>query len=483
MNEINLPNIKEARFRNKDYKAEIIRNAVKLTPQQKIMGNGLNYHVITYGCQANVRDGEVISGILESMGYTYTEAFSQADIIILNTCAIRENAENKVLGEIGFLQAYKRKKPEMIIGLCGCMAQEEKVVETLMKKYPQVELIFGTHNINRLPQLIENIISNKSRSIEVYSRQGDIYEDLPSVRQFKHKAFVNIMDGCDKFCTYCIVPYTRGQQRSRLSKDIINEVKDLYQKGYKEVTLLGQNVNAYGKDLDDDLSFAQLLAATSDVGIERIRFTTSHPWDFSDDMIDIIATRKNIMPFIHLPLQSGNNEILRLMARRYTAETYLELFDKIKNKVEDVAISTDIIVGFPNETLEQFEDTLKVVNHCQYDNAYSFIYSPREGTPAAKMNDNVDMATKKERLYRLNEKLGQYSKMHNVAYEGRIEKVLVDGYSKTDLNVMSGYTESQKLVNFQCHNAHVGDIIDVKITQGMKNSLNGIAVEEQKGEQ
>ncbi|MDO4378422.1 MAG: tRNA (N6-isopentenyl adenosine(37)-C2)-methylthiotransferase MiaB [Erysipelotrichia bacterium] len=483
MKEINLPNIRQAQFRDRNYRAEIIRDAVKLTPEQKIIGNGLNYHVITYGCQANVRDGEVISGILENMGYTYTDALSEADIIILNTCAIRENAENKVLGEIGFLQSFKRKKSEMIIGLCGCMAQEEKVVDVLMKKYPFVELIFGTHNINRLPQLIENIIHNKQRSIEVYSRQGDIYEDLPSVRQFKHKAFVNIMDGCDKFCTYCIVPYTRGQQRSRLSKDILAEVQYLYANGYKEVTLLGQNVNAYGKDLDDDLSFAELLGKVSDIGIERIRFTTSHPWDFSDDMIDMIASRKNIMPFIHLPLQSGNDEILRLMGRRYTSEQYLTLFDKIKTKVADVAISTDIIVGFPNETEQQFEDTLKVVNYCQYDNAYSFIYSPREGTPAAKMIDNVSLEDKKERLQRLNAKLGEYSKMHNVAYEGRIEKVLVDGYSKTDKEIMCGYTESQKLVNFRCNDAHVGDIIDVKITQGMKNSLNGIAVENKKGVQ
>ena len=391
-----------------------------------------NYHVITYGCQANVRDGEVISGILEKMGYSYTEAFSQADIIILNTCAIRDNAEKKVLGEIGFLQSYKRKNPNMIIGLCGCMAQEEKVVETLTKKYPYVELIFGTHNINRLPQLIENIYTNKARSIEVFSKLGDIYEDLPSVRQHKHKAFVNIMDGCDKFCTYCIVPYTRGQQRSRLSQDILNEVKSLYENGYKEVTLLGQNVNAYGKDLSNGDSFADLLAKVSDIGISRIRFTTSHPWDFTDDMIDIIASRSNIMPFIHLPLQSGNDEILRLMGRRYTSAQYLQLFDKIKNKVENVAISTDIIVGFPNETYQQFLDTIKVVDYCQYDNAYSFIYSPREGTPASKMEDSVSLQEKKDRLHQLNEKLAVYSKMHNKEYENTIQKVQVDGISKTN---------------------------------------------------
>ena len=478
MSEYSFPNLKKASFRDRSYQTNIVRNSVELTENQKILGNGLNYHVITYGCQANVRDGEVISGILEKMGYSYTEAFSQADIIILNTCAIRDNAEKKVLGEIGFLQSYKRKNPNIIIGLCGCMAQEEKVVETLTKKYPYVELIFGTHNINRLPQLIENIYTNKARSIEVFSKLGDIYEDLPSVRQHKHKAFVNIMDGCDKFCTYCIVPYTRGQQRSRLSQDILNEVKSLYENGYKEVTLLGQNVNAYGKDLSNGDSFADLLAKVSDIGISRIRFTTSHPWDFTNDMIDIIASRSNIMPFIHLPLQSGNDEILRLMGRRYTSAQYLQLFDKIKNKVENVAISTDIIVGFPNETYQQFLDTIKVVDYCQYDNAYSFIYSPREGTPASKMEDSVSLQEKKDRLHQLNEKLAVYSKMHNKEYENTIQKVLVDGISKTNSDTYCGYTESQKLVNFTCSNAHVGDIIDVKITQGMKNSLNGIAVEE-----
>ena len=301
---------------------------------------------------------------------------------------------------------------------------------------------------------------------------------MPSVRQHKHKAFVNIMDGCDKFCTYCIVPYTRGHQRSRLSQDILNEVKSLYENGYKEVTLLGQNVNAYGKDLSNGDSFADLLAKVSDIGISRIRFTTSHPWDFTNDMIDIIASRSNIMPFIHLPLQSGNDEILRLMGRRYTSAQYLQLFDKIKNKVENVAISTDIIVGFPNETYQQFLDTIKVVDYCQYDNAYSFIYSPREGTPASKMEDSVSLQEKKDRLHQLNEKLAVYSKMHNKEYENTIQKVLVDGISKTNSDTYCGYTESQKLVNFTCSNTHVGDIIDVKITQGMKNSLNGIAVEE-----
>lgn len=473
--EYKLPNAALARKRSASYQAPIIRHAVSLTETQKILGNGLTYHVITYGCQANVRDGEVLAGILQSMGYTFNEDLATSDVIILNTCAIRENAENKVLGEIGYLTNFKRKRPNMIIGLCGCMAQEEQLANKIVTKYPVVELMFGTHNINELPQLIENIYQNEQRSISVISDKGSIYEDLPSIRQFKHKAFVNIMDGCDKFCTYCIVPYTRGQQRSRLMEDILKEVQQLKDDGYKEVTLLGQNVNAYGKDLANDYaSFATLLEKVSDIGIERIRFTTSHPWDFNDEMIDVIASRDNIMPFIHLPLQSGNDEILKLMGRRYSQQQYLELFDKIVSRVKNVAISTDIIVGFPNETEEQFLDTLKVVEHCQYDNAYSFIFSPREGTPAAKMEDHTTLEEKKDRLQRLNERLGYYSKLNNQKYEGQIVEVLVDGVSKTDVEVMSGYTPQQKLVNFRSADAKIGDIIKVKITQGMKNSLNGI---------
>ncbi len=482
MSEYKLPNAKDARYRKASYRAPIVRDAIKLSDSQSILGNGLNYNVMTYGCQANVRDGEVISGILESMGFKATEDLAEADVIILNTCAIRENAENKVLGEVGFLQSYKRKKPNMVIGICGCMAQEEEIAKRITAKYPQVDLMFGTHNIYRLPDLLENIITNGKRSIDVRSELGSIYENMPTIRNSKHKAFVNIMDGCDKFCTYCIVPYTRGQQRSRLSKDILAEVQDLYEKGYKEVTLIGQNVNAYGKDLEDDLSFAELLAKVADIGVPRVRFTTSHPWDFNDEMIDVIASKENIMPFVHLPLQSGNSDILKLMGRRYTSEEYMELFDKIVSKVKNVCMSTDIIVGFPNETEEQFEDTLKMVEHCKYDNAYSFIFSPREGTPAAKMEDSVSLETKRERLAILNERLGYYSKLSNQKYEGQVVEVLVDGYSKTDLNVMSGYTPGNKLVNFTCKNAKVGDIIKVKITQGMKNSLNGVALEEDENE-
>ena len=482
MSEFRLPDEKQARIRSSSFRTEIVRDPVVLSEEQKILGNGLNYFVSTYGCQANVRDGEVICGILEQMGFKAVEDMALADLIILNTCAIRENAENKVVGELGFLQAYKRRNPRLIIGVCGCMAQEPQMARRIVEKHPVVDLMFGTHNIHRLPALLQNIIVNDQRSIEVLSQQGSIFEGMPTIRSSRHKAFVNIMDGCDKFCTYCIVPYTRGQQRSRLKEDVLKECRQLIDAGYKEITLIGQNVNAYGKDLKIGYDFAGLLNEVADLGIARLRFTTSHPWDFTDEMIDAIASRENIMPFIHLPLQSGNDEILRRMGRRYTREQYLDLYDRIVSRVSDVAVSTDIIVGFPNETRQQFEDTLSVVDYCKYDNAYSFIFSPRESTPAARMEDNVSLQEKKERLAELNGRLGEYSKMRNKQCEGKVYDVLVDGVSKTDSSVMSGYTRQQKLVNFRSEKARVGDIINVRITEGMKNSLNGIDVSEKRAE-
>lgn len=474
MNNISLPDLNKARFRSAGYKAEIIRNALDLNDVQRNLGSGLNYHVITYGCQANVRDGEVISGILEEMGYAHTELLEEADIIILNTCAIRENAEKRVVGEIGFLQNYKRIKPSLILGLCGCMAQEDVIVKQIMEMFPSVQLIFGTHNIFELPKLIENIIVNNEKSVKVYSRQGNIYEGLPSVRTSPYKASINIMDGCDKFCTYCIVPYTRGQQRSRLREDVLSEAKELVNAGYKEIMLLGQNVNAYGKDLSSENGdFARLLAEVAETGIPRIRFMTSHPWDFTDEMVDAIAKYDNIMPFVHLPLQSGSNSVLKRMGRRYTNDEYIALFDKLKSKVNELAVSTDIIVGFPDETDEDFEDTLKIVEYCKYDNAYSFIFSPRPGTPAAKMTDSIPMEVKKERLQRLNGRLAYYSKMNNLKWEGRTVEVLVDGPSKNNPTVYSGYTPQSKLINFTLKEGQIGDIINVKVTEGRKNSLNG----------
>ena len=397
----NGPSLKNAKHRGKD-EVHHIDDAYYI-PQDMIgIGKGQKYFIQTYGCQANERDSETLAGILESMGYLPTEEIKDAQVVLLNTCAIRENAEEKVFGKIGYLKKVKRTNPHLIFGICGCMAQEEVVVQKILEKHPQVDLIFGTHNIHRLPILLKQAMLEKEMVLEVWSKEGDVIENLPSHRAHPYKAWVNIMYGCNKFCTYCIVPYTRGKERSRLKEEIIEEVKELKNQGYKEITLLGQNVNSYGKDCYDDYHFASLLEDVAKTGIERIRFTTSHPWDFSDDMIEAIAKYDNIMPAIHLPVQSGNNEVLRRMGRRYSREQYLTLFDKIKKKIPDCTITTDIIVGFPGETDEQFEDTMSLYDYCEYDLAYTFIYSPREGTPAAKMEDSIDMKTKEERLQQLN---------------------------------------------------------------------------------
>ncbi len=471
-----LPSLKEAQKRTQ--RQVIIERALFELPEQaRALGNGKKYYLRTYGCQANERDSETISGIMEAMGFLRVDVPENADVLLFNTCAVRKNAEDKVLGEIGHLKGIKKKNPDVVFGLCGCMAQEESIVHELLRTYHHVELIFGTHNIHHLPELLYNVMVKKVKSVEVFSKEGDIIENLPAKRNMKHKAWVNIMYGCDKFCTYCIVPYTRGKERSRTMEDILKEVRELKASGVKEVTLLGQNVNAYGKDLKDGSSFAELLRQTALTGIERIRFMTSHPWDFTDEMIDVIAEYDNIMKYIHLPVQSGSTEILKIMGRRYTREQYKALFDKITARIPDCAFSADIIVGFPNETDEQFMDTMEMVDYCKYDNVYSFIYSPREGTPAAKMEDNVPLEVKQQRLYALQEKINGYCNMNNQKWVGKTVKVLVDGLSRKNDQVYSGYTEHNKLVNFTGKDIHPGEIIDVKITEHRSWTLRGEKVE------
>ena len=462
-----LPNIKDARKRTKDKVEYVYLDQHYDDSAYK----NKKYFLRTYGCQMNVHDSEEIAARLESLGFKETNTLEEADIIILNTCAIRENAHDKLYGFLGRCKHVKSLDKNKIIGICGCMAQEEGVANELMKKHPYVDIVFGTHNIHELQDLI--LERNKKQNIQVYSCEGKVYENISYRRDSDIKAWVNIQYGCDKFCTYCIVPYTRGKQRSRHSKEIIQEVKDLVKKGYKEVTLLGQNVNAYGKDLEDELSFAELLQKVADTGIDRVRFVTSHPWDFTDEMIDVIAKNDNIMNYIHLPLQSGSNSILRKMGRRYTKEEYIELFKKIKNKINDVSITTDIIVGFPNETEEDFNDTLDVVNTCKYDSAFTFIYSPREGTPAAQMEDSINLKTKEERLHKLNELVNKYSLENNKKYEGKTVKVLIEGISEKDDNKVFGYTETMKLVNVINAKEDIGKIIDVKITDAKSFSLDG----------
>ncbi len=468
---MNTPDLKEARRRTNN-KVSIKDNEYKVTDKQKKIGLNKKYYIKTYGCQMNEHDSENISAILNDMNFTKTESLEDADLIILNTCAIRENAHNKVFGLLGRIKHLRQTK-NIMVGFGGCMAQEEVIVEEITNKYKWIDFVFGTHNIVNLPNIIEKAYDNKKQEVEVFSCEGDVIENIPVKRDSKYKAWVNIMYGCDKFCTYCIVPYTRGKQRSRLPEYIINEVKDLIKEGYQEVTLLGQNVNAYGKDLGINYTMANLLEDVAKTGINRIRFVTSHPWDFNDDMIDIISKYDNIMPYIHLPIQSGSSKILKLMGRRYTKEEYLNLFKKLKEKIPNVSITTDIIVGFPGETEEDFQDTLDVVDACKYDSAFTFIFSPRVGTPASKMEDNVSLEEKESRLQRLNQLINKYSKENNDKYLNKVVPVLLEDYSSKKKDCLKGYTDTMKLVNVKADDIYLGKIVNVKITSVKTWSMDG----------
>ena len=476
MKSMNLPNLKEAKVRTKN-KVDIVNNAYNIPEEVKNIGKNKTYHIITYGCQMNVHDSENISAIMEDLGYTRNEIMDKSDVIILNTCAIRENAHNKVTGMLGRIKHLKETRPEIITMLCGCMAQEEGIANMLKDKYKWVNIVFGTHNIHMIPTYLLNNLKEQTQELEVFSVEGNVYEGIPVKRDSKYTAWVNIMYGCDKFCTYCIVPYTRGKQRSRLNTDIINEVKELVKDGYKEVTLLGQNVNAYGKDLDANYTFANLLEDVAKTNIDRIRFVTSHPWDFTDEMIEVISKYDNIMPYIHLPIQSGSDEILKKMGRKYTIKEYTTLFNKLKSKIPNVSISTDIIVGFPNETEEDFNATLDIVRKLRYDLAYTFIYSKREGTPASKMEDTITLETKKERLAKLNELVNECAKENNIKYLNKEVKVLLTDHSDK-LDNLSGYTDTMKLVNVKADDKYLGKIVNVKITDAKTWSLDGVLVDE-----
>ncbi|MCI8777641.1 MAG: tRNA (N6-isopentenyl adenosine(37)-C2)-methylthiotransferase MiaB [Bacilli bacterium] len=467
-----LPNLLEAKKRSNE-KVLIKTNAYIIENNLKELGLGKKYYVKTYGCQMNEHDTENIKAILEDMSFSEALEMENADLILLNTCAIRENAHNKVFGMIGRIKNLKEKNPNLLIGLCGCMAQEEIVVKEILDKYRFLDIVFGTHNIYNLPNIIAQTLKSKKTEIEVLSYEGDIVENMPVKRDSKYKAWVNIMYGCDKFCTYCIVPYTRGKQRSRRPEYIIDEVKNLVNNGYKEVTLLGQNVNAYGKDLDINYKMENLLEDVAKTGIDRVRFVTSHPWDFTDNMIETIKNYPNIMPYIHLPLQSGSSKILKLMGRRYTKESYLELYNKIKENLPYSSITTDIIVGFPGETEEDFLETLEVVKACKFDSAFTFIFSPRIGTPAAKMEDNVSLEEKSNRLQRLNDLVNKFSKEANETYLEKIVPVLIEGYSEKDNNKLMGYTDTMKLINVVGNKTSIGKIVNVKVKEIKTWSMDG----------
>ena len=446
----------------------------KLNLNIKSLYKGKKYFLRTYGCQMNVHDSEEIKYYLEALGYEAVEELEKADIVVLNTCAIRENAKDKVFGFLGRCKHLKKENDNIVIAIAGCLMQQPTEIEEIHNRHQYIDIIIGTHNLSELPSLIEEANNKKKQNIEVYSNSDVVFENVKYNRDSKISAWINIIYGCDKFCTYCIVPYTRGRERSRKMEEVLEEVKTLKKQGYMEITLLGQNVNAYGKDLNLGYDFATLLENVAKIGIPRIRFVTSHPWNFTDRMVDVIAKYDNIMPYVHLPIQSGSDEILKKMNRKYTIDEYKKLFNQIKEKVKNVAVTTDIIVGFPNETDEDFQKTLDIVNYCKFDGAYTFIFSPREGTAAAKMEDKIPMSVKEERLHKLNELVNKYSLESNKKMLEKVVDVLIIGKSEKDDSKVYGYTETMKLVNVIGDDSLIGKIIPVKITEAKSFSLDGI---------
>lgn len=420
--------------------------------------------ISTFGCQMNAHDSEKLEGMLREMGYIDAKEEKEADFIIYNTCCVRENAENKVYGNLGYLKHTKELNPELRIALCGCMMQQDTVIETIRKTYKHVDIVFGTYNLYKLPELIYTNIESKSPVFDIWKEHGEIIEDLPSIRKYKFKASVNIMFGCNNFCSYCIVPYVRGRERSRASEDIIREIKDLVADGVKEITLLGQNVNSYGKNLDEKITFADLLRKINEIdGLERIRFMTSHPKDLSDDLIYAMRDCEKVCNHIHLPFQAGNNEILRRMNRRYTKEQYLSLVNKIKKEIPDIALTTDILVGFPGEGEAEIEDTIDVVKEAKFSGAFTFIYSKRTGTPAATMSDQVPEAEVKKGFNKILEVLNPIIYELNKQRVGKTYKVLAEDISNSDSEYITGRLEDNSLVHFKGDKSLIGEIVNVKI--------------------
>lgn len=440
---------------------------------EKKHGRKKKMHVATFGCQMNSHDSEKLKGVLEEMGYEETEVEAEADFVVYNTCAVRENAENRVYGRVGHLKSLKKRKQNMIIALCGCMMQQDTVISKLKTSHRHVDIVFGTHNIYKLAELIDTRLETKKPIYDIWDSYKDIVEDLPTVRKESYKASVNIIFGCNNFCSYCIVPYVRGRERSREAEDIIDEIKCLVEDGVIEIVLLGQNVNSYGKNLKNPLSFAQLLERIDKVeGLERIRFMTSHPKDLSDELIEVMAKSKKICRSLHLPFQSGSTAILDKMNRRYTKESYLALVNRIKTAMPGIALTTDIIVGFPGETEQDFEDTLDVVRQVEYDSAFTFIYSKRTGTPAAVLENQVSEEVIKERFDRLLELVKKNAREKSVAHIGREVKVLVEEENKNK-GVLSGRLENGHLVHFEGKPELIGTIVSVKIVSAMSFYLVG----------
>lgn len=435
------------------------------------------FSIHTFGCQMNENDSERLAGMLKEMGYIETDKTEESDLILYNTCCVRENAELKVYGHLGALKKLKETNPGLIIAVCGCMMQQKEVVEHIRKKYRHVDLVFGTHNLYKFPELVYSVMQTSKRVFDIWETAGFIAENMPIERKDGIKAWVTVMYGCNNFCSYCIVPYVRGRERSRSLEDIVNEVKELGKQGYKEITLLGQNVNSYGKDLSQPVSFAELLRSLDKVeGIERIRFMTSHPKDLSDELIKAIRDCKKVCEHLHLPVQAGSTRILHEMNRKYTKEQYLELANRIKEQVPGISLTTDIIVGFPGETEEDFIETLDVMAKVRYDMAYTFLYSKRTGTPAAKNQEQVPEETKKERFDRLIDVQNRISRELNEPMLGKVEEVLVEGLSKSSEDMYTGRTRSNKIVNFKGSKEMVGKLVQVEIEKVQTWSLEGTVI-------
>jgi len=458
---------------------EYLQKLLEYTSEFSLMhGRAPLVHTETYGCQQNENDTERIRGILKKAGFSFCEQSEAADLVIYNTCAVRENAEQKVFGRLGILKHLKESRPEMVIGLCGCMVQQEHITEKIKKTYSHVDLIFGTHALYRLPELLYQTLMSKKTVVSIENSDGAIAEDVPILREDSNKAWVSVMYGCNNFCSYCIVPYVRGRERSRKPEAILSEIRELVDSGVTEICLLGQNVNSYGKDLEEEIDFSDLLRAVNDMdGVRRIRFMTSHPKDFGDKLIDTMAECDKVCKQLHLPFQAGSDKVLADMNRRYTREEYLEKIRKVKQRIPGILLTTDVIVGFPTETNEDFQKTLDVIREVEYDQIFSFIYSRREGTPAAKM----DFVLSKEEIQRNFEEMlevqNDISKKKNLRYEGKVLEVLVEGPSKTDPNMLTGRTDTYKIVNFKGDISLVGKYVPIRIAEAHTWSLNGELVE------
>ena len=436
------------------------------------MNKARKFHITTFGCQMNEHDSEIMSGMLVENGYEKAQSRDEADIVIFNTCSIRENADKRFFGTLGQLKKKKiEKKDEFTVCVCGCMMQQQHIIDTLKEKYPWVDVVFGTHNIHNLPKLLTNLYEQHKKQMEIWPDGGEIVEGLPAQRLFKHKSFVNIMYGCNNFCSYCIVPYTRGRERSRRPQDILREVHHLSADGVREITLLGQNVNSYKGEEADFTDLIYMLAEVE--GIERIRFMTSHPKDLSDKLIGAFRDCDKLCKYIHLPVQSGSDAVLKAMNRKYDRKRYFSLVEKLRDAVPDIAISTDIIVGFPGETEKDFEDTLDLAERVGYDSAFTFLYSMREGTPAAKSPDQIPEDIKHNRFNRLVDVINKSAASKNAGYIGSVKEVLVDGRSRNGSSAWEGRTDSFKLVNFHGRDGLEGKLVNVRITGANTFSLTG----------